>query len=223
MSRQPSAGRPAPPPCIATLLALLSTLSAPVVAQVTAPPAPWSAHVTAGYGRSLRGEALGGGLSLGAGIFRGRGATRLGLEVSFAQLGHEARTTHGFDPLPVFTPTIISTTARERMLGIGLAVEAGPRAGRIRPALLLSAGRYGLWQESRRTVRDSATSQVLDRSADRGWAWGWGVSAGVALTLPPAGPFGSPRVEARLHGLAAKRADAWTTLPVVSLGVGVGW
>ena len=195
----------------------------PVHGQLPTAASPWSAHLTAGYGRSLRHTTFGGGLALGSGVSHGRGTTRVGLELAFVHFGTLSERFASFDPLPVFTPTVTSTSYRQRMLGLGLALEAGPRRGAVRPAFLLSAGYYGLHSRDSRVERDSATSQVIERYAQDGWDWGYGVSVGGAVTFRKMGSLGSPRLEIRGHGFAVKTSESWTALPTLSLGVGMAW
>ncbi len=208
----------------ATLAALLAaTAPATPLAAQAAHPSPWSVHLTAGYARATRNAALDGGLALGAGLYHGRGTARLGVEVTFASLGDESRTIAGFIPIPVFTPTVISTHYRQRMLAATLGLAVGPATGRVRPALLLGAGLYGVDQLDARTVRDSVTSQVLQHGSSSGWSWGGGASAGIGVTLPRVAGVAAPRLEIRLHGFLVHTGDAWTAWPVVAAGVGVGW
>lgn len=184
---------------------------------------PWSGHVLVGGGRAVRDGALDGGVVLDAALYHGRGPGRIGLELTYVHLGSASDRKPGFIPIPVFTPTVIATSLRERMISARFGAEFGRRSGKVRPGLLLGAGVYGLELASTRVVRDSATGSVLQQSKDRGWHLGWGGSAGVAVGFPTIGAGLAPRLEVRLHGFLAKTGHSWTAWPVVSAGVGVGW
>ncbi|MDX2119666.1 MAG: hypothetical protein SF070_01245 [Gemmatimonadota bacterium] len=46
---------------------------------------------------------------------------------------------------------------------------------------------------------------------------------GAAVTFPRVAGVGHPRLEARVHGFAVKTTDGWTTLPTLTIGLGMAW
>lgn len=204
---------------------ILAALPAPpgLAGQAQPPAAAWSASLTGGFATGLRSESFGGGLSVSAGVHHGTGPLRIGIIASYANLGSRTTRQAYSTPPPELIPTTLALRYSQRLASLGLSLELGPRRGSLRPSLLLGFGLYGFDQPFHRVERDSATGVVLDRQRDSGWDPGLGASAGAALTLPRLGSFVSPRLEARLHGFAVKTTDGWTTLPTLTIGLGMAW
>lgn len=211
----------------------IACLAIPVLAAQTAPPrlagqaqhpaAAWSASLTAGFATGLRSESFGGGITVSAGVHHGTGPLRIGIIASYANLGSRTTRQAYSTPPPERIPTTLVLRYSQRLASLGLSLELGPRRGSLRPSLLLGFGLYGFDQPFHRVERDSATGVVLDRQSDSGWNRGLGLSAGAALAFPRLGSVGYPRLEARLHGFAVKTTDGWTSLPTLTMGLGMAW